>query len=117
MPASSLLRYLIRFACLLVLVLGPYARVPDLQGPGRHQSVLTAAEAAHLPLVQSRALPVVAKVAAEPDADGSGPPLLPAPLSVRQVTAQRPTSESIPEARSAGATCKGFWACAPPHQA
>lgn len=119
MFSPSTVSRLIRVACILLLVLGPHGHLPDLPTAARHEAVFVEASGAHAPLVQSRALQVVARLVVDTDApDGTDTPLLPLPVQARwDGSDDRATVSPAQAARCAGEPNKGFWACAPPHTA
>lgn len=117
MPVSLVRNRLLPLLCLLVLVLGQVGHAPDRLVVPQAHGLLLGDAGAHIPLVQVRAMQVVARAEiGDAPSERLDLPLLPPSylhLLVREVS----SAGSMPAAiRSVCSTRKGFWACGPPLQ-
>lgn len=117
MSALLLRNHLLRMICLLVLVFGQAGHAPDrLVVPQAHGQLL-GDSGAHVPIVQVRAMHVVARAEV-----GEGPSERPALPILPQFQFDLPNGEPSSGRSTHTAsqpTCevgKGFWACGPPLQ-
>ena len=117
MSASPVRNSLLRLICLLMLVFGQFGHAPDRLVVPQAHGVLLGDTGAHVPLVQVRAIQVVARAeVGEGPFERSDLPLLPRFHLIpprERATAVRATQVAHPPVCG---TSKGFWACGPPLQ-
>ena len=117
MSASLLRNHLLSMICLLVLVLGQVGHAPDRLVVPQAHGQLVGDSGAHVPIVQVRAMHVVARAEV-----GEGPSERPALPILPQFQLDLPPGEALSgrsihtTSRPNCGTDKGFWACGPPLQ-